>query len=270
MAELIPSPNFDARQRPIDLVVLHYTGMRDLQTALKRLCDPTPLAVAYPGPWQDPAIDPNTTLSRVSAHYVVGREGSVFALVGEEHRAWHAGVSFWRGLEGVNHNAIGIEIENGGHDFGLPAYPDAQIAALIALVSDILARHALPITAVVGHSDVAPGRKADPGEHFPWPRLGTEGVALWPEPVGGAPGSALACPGQAGGQVAGLQEALAGIGYGVPVSGQYCATTEACVAAFQRRFRPARIDGVLDSQTLDLVAAVLDMSLRLSLPRRRH
>lgn len=263
-----PSPNFDARQRPVDLIVLHYTGMQSLDAALDRLTDPAPKAGRYPGPWQDPGIDPNTDLSRVSAHYVVAQSGEIFGLVDEEARAWHGGVSTWRGLEGVNHNAIGIEIENGGHDFGLPPYPDAQIASVIALVWDILERRRLPVTAVVGHSDVAPGRKADPGEHFPWVALGAAGVALWPDFAGGTPGPALAGLGAEAPEVAGLQEALAGIGYGVPVTGAYCAITEACVAAFQRRFRPERVDGALDAQTLDRVSAVLDLSLRLSLPRR--
>jgi len=135
-------------------------------------------------------------------------------------------------------------------------------------VRDILARHGLPITAVVGHSDVSPGRKADPGELFPWETLAKAGAALWPEPVSTKPGPALAKAGDAGGHVANLQEALAGIGYGVPVSGDYCEATQACVGAFQRRFRPARVDGALDAHTLDLVSAVLDVSLRLSLPRR--
>lgn len=263
-----PSPNFDARQRPVDLVVLHYTGMQSLEVALDRLTDAAPKAGRYPGPWQDPGIDPHTDLSRVSSHYVVARSGEIFGLVDEEARAWHAGVSSWRGLEGVNHNAIGIEIENGGHDFGLPAYPQAQIISVVALVRDILERRRLPITAVVGHSDVAPGRKADPGEHFPWAALGAAGVALWPEFRAGAPGPALVAPGVEAPEVAALQEALSGIGYGVPVTGVYCATTQACVEAFQRRFRPERVDGLLDAQTLDRVSPTLDLSLRLSLPRR--
>lgn len=262
-----PSPNWDARQRPIDLVVLHYTGMQDAETALRRLCDPAPVAGAYPGPWQDPGIDPKTPLAKVSAHYVVDRAGAVYALVAEDNRAWHAGLSAWRGLEGVNHNAIGIEIENGGHDFDLPAYPAVQVAAVVALVSDILARRVLPITAVVGHSDVAPGRKADPGEHFPWASLGAAGAALWPGGVSGAPGAALTLDPA---QVAALQEALAGIGYAAPVNGEFCAQTQACVVAFQRRFRPERVDGVVDTHTLDLVAEVLAVSLKLSLPRRSH
>jgi N-acetylmuramoyl-L-alanine amidase len=269
-----PSPNFDARQRPLDLVVLHYTGMQTLEVALDRLTDPAPKAWRYPGPWQDSGIDPNTDLSRVSAHYVVARSGEIFGLVEEEARAWHAGVSSWRGLEGVNHNAIGIEIENGGHDFGLPAYPDAQVTRVIALVRDILERRRLPITAVVGHSDIAPGRKADPGEHFPWAQLGAAGVALWPDFRPGAPGPVFAvrrdeAMGDEAPEVAALQEALAGIGYGAPVTGAYCATTQACVEAFQRRFRPERVDGALDAQTLERVSAVLALSLQLSLPRRR-
>lgn len=262
------SPNFDARQRPVDLVVLHYTGMASLDSALKRLCDPAPLAGHYPGPWQASDIDPETALSRVSAHYVVARDGRVFQLVDEEQRAWHAGLSFWRGLEGVNHNAIGIEIENGGHDFGLPTFPAAQIEAVAGLVGDILARTGLPISAVVGHSDVAPTRKLDPGEHFPWARLAAAGAALEipASPVLG--GAVLAKQGDNGDAIATLQEALAGIGYGVPVNGDFCDLTGACVGAFQRRFRPALITGAVDEETVALLFGVLDMSLRLALPRR--
>ena len=173
-----PSSNFDARTRSIDLVVLHYTGMQDAETALERLTDPEPRAGRYPGPWQDANIDPATPLGRASAHYVVDETGEVYRLVAEENRAWHAGVSSWEGEGDVNARSIGIEIVNGGHDFGLPEFPDAQIEAVIALLKEIMARHGLQPARVVGHADVAPGRKFDPGEKFPWQRLAQAGVAV--------------------------------------------------------------------------------------------
>ncbi|OQW57590.1 MAG: hypothetical protein A4S17_12675 [Proteobacteria bacterium HN_bin10] len=173
-----PSPNFDARTRAIDLVVLHYTGMQNAEVALARLTDPAPIAGKYPGPWQRTDIDPNTPLARVSAHYVVDEAGAIYALVPETERAWHAGVSSWEGEGDVNARAIGIEIVNGGHDFGLPDFPDTQIDAVIALLKDIFTRWPqLDAARVVGHSDVAPGRKRDPGEKFPWQRLADAGVA---------------------------------------------------------------------------------------------
>ena len=162
------SPNFDARTRPIDLVVLHYTGMQNAEIALARLTDPAPVAGRYPGPWQAPNVPEDAPLSRVSAHYVVDEAGKIYSLVPEEHRAWHAGASSWEGEGDVNHRSIGIEIVNGGHDFGLPDFPDAQIHAVISLLGDIFSRWPeLNKTRVVAHSDVAPERKADPGEKFP-------------------------------------------------------------------------------------------------------
>ncbi len=172
-----PSPNFDARARGVDLVVLHYTGMQDAETAMARLCDATPIAGKYPGPWQAPDIDPATPLGRASAHYVIDEAGLIYRLVAEENRAWHAGVSAWEGEGDVNSRSIGIEIVNGGHDFGLPDFTDAQIETVIALLRDILPRHGLDASRVVGHSDVAPGRKRDPGEKFPWVKLAAASVA---------------------------------------------------------------------------------------------
>lgn len=173
-----PSPNYDARARAVDLLVLHYTGMQDAEIALARLCDPAPIAGRYPGPWQAPDIDPATPLGRASAHYVVDEAGLIYRLVAEGNRAWHAGVSSWEGEGDVNSRSIGIEIVNGGHDFGLPDFQDAQIDGLIALLRELLARHGLDASRVVGHSDVAPGRKRDPGEKFPWDKLAAAGVAL--------------------------------------------------------------------------------------------
>lgn len=172
-----PSPNCDERRAKIDLVVLHYTGMQNAEIALRRLTDPAPAAGDYPGPWQAADIDPAAPLGRVSAHYVVDEDGRIYRLVLEDQRAWHAGVSCWEGRTDTNDRSIGVEIVNGGHDFGLPDFPEAQIEAVIALLKDLLMRHGLDPSRVVGHSDVAPGRKLDPGEKFPWAQLAAAGVA---------------------------------------------------------------------------------------------
>lgn len=258
-----PSLNFDVRKTPIDLVVLHYTGMKDAETALKRLCDEAPKAGDYPGPWQPEDIDPNTALSRVSAHYVVGEDGVVYRLVDEKDRAWHAGVSSWEGRGDINSRAIGIEIANGGHDYGLPPYPDAQIAGVIALVKSILARHRLNADRVVGHSDIAPARKDDPGEHFPWERLADAGVAIWPDVEPVAKDRVLLKRGDRGVGVHDLHASLAEFGYAVPEdadpsSALFTEDTEAVVRAFQRRFEPHRVDGKLWANTLEAVEALLD------------
>jgi N-acetylmuramoyl-L-alanine amidase len=244
-----PSPNFDTRTRAIDLVVLHYTGMQDAATALTRLTDPAPVAGKYPGPWQKDDVAPDAPLPRVSTHYVVDEAGGIFRIVDEEARAWHAGVSSWRGEGDVNSRAIGIEIVNGGHDFGLPDFPDAQIEAVIALVGDILQRRSLKPASVVAHSDIAPQRKLDPGEKFPWKRLANAGVSVWPQHAVEADAPHID-------PVVALQERLARIGYAVEATGSINPATKAALAAFQRRFRPARIDGAADEETLALLAAV--------------
>jgi N-acetylmuramoyl-L-alanine amidase len=251
-----PSPNFDARTRPIDLVVLHYTGMQDAQTALNRLTDPAPIAGRYPGPWQPFDVVKDAPLSRVSAHYVVDEAGQVYSLVPEEHRAWHAGASSWEGEGDVNARSIGIEIVNGGHDFGLPDFPDAQIEAVIALLREIFERWPeLTPARVVAHSDIAPERKEDPGEKFPWKRLADAGVSIWPKetPVRHAPGED---------RVGRVQQQLAAIGYGVELTGVMDAATRASLRAFQRRFRPANIDGLIDEETQMLLASVAGKSVR--------
>lgn len=207
-----PSPNHeDRRGESIDMLVLHYTGMESAAAALARLCDPA---------------------AKVSAHYLIDEDGTVCALVSEERRAWHAGLSRWRGQADVNSRSIGIELVNPGHEFGYRAFPDAQIDALIELAQRLLGRHPIPARNVVGHSDVAPARKQDPGELFPWPRLKAYGIGLWPfsgeERVEWLPQETL--------------RRLAGYGYDVsdPV---------AAVAAFQRHFRPHLINGVNDAET---------------------
>jgi N-acetylmuramoyl-L-alanine amidase len=230
------SPNVNPRPQgaAVDLVVLHYTGMEDGPSAIKRLRDPE---------------------ARVSCHYVVEEDGRVFRLADESMRAWHAGVSFWGGISDVNSHSIGVEIVNGGHDFGLPDYPPAQIAALIDLLSDILDRRGLNPIRVVGHSDVAPARKDDPGEKFPWTQLHAAGVAIAPK-IEEHSRQVVYAPGAEDAGVAGVQEALAAIGYGVAANCVLDDATQSVVRAFQRRFRQDKIDGALDLQTLALIAEV--------------
>jgi N-acetylmuramoyl-L-alanine amidase len=249
-----PSPNFDARTRPIDLVVLHYTGMQDAEIALARLTDPAPVAGSYPGPWQSDDVEPDAPLSRVSAHYLVDEAGQVFALVPEEHRAWHAGISSWEGDGDVNARSIGIEIVNGGHDFDLPDFPDAQIESVIALLKEIFARWPqLGATRVVAHSDIAPARKVDPGEKFPWKRLADAGVSIWP--------AQRVVELSTDDPVSDVQQQLAFIGYPVTQTGYMDEATKTALIAFQRRFRPSDLSGVMDAETRQLLTS-LSRSLR--------
>jgi N-acetylmuramoyl-L-alanine amidase len=223
-----PSPNFDPRPGDgrVDMLILHYTGMRTGQEALERLCDPA---------------------ARVSAHYLVDEDGAVTRLVAEEKRAWHAGLSSWRGCNDINGSSIGIELVNPGHEFGYRRFPEAQIAALEELARGILVRHVIPPQHVLGHSDIAPLRKQDPGEFFDWPRLARAGIGLWPD-FGGDAGLA---PG-----LREIQSHLAAIGYACPQSGALDAATVATLAAFQRHYRPERCDGVLDPETGRRIAAL--------------
>jgi N-acetylmuramoyl-L-alanine amidase len=195
--------------------------------------------------------------AKVSAHYMVEEDGRIYRLVSEDKRAWHAGVSEWAGERNINSASIGIEIVNGGHDWplvggALPPYPDVQINAVIALCKDIMARRAVSPQNILGHSDIAPARKIDPGEHFPWAGLAAAGVGLWPhrrdEDM-----RILFEPGDRDRGVAILQSGLAQIGYGARVTGEYDAPTQEIISALQRRFRPARIDGIVDIETMSLV-----------------
>ena len=223
----LPSPNFDARNARIDILLLHYTGMATTQAALERLCDPKP---------------------RVSSHYLVFEDGEIVQLVRERARAYHAGEASWEGTSDINSRSIGIEIGNKGHDAGCPEFPDAQVAAVIALCRDIVARWQIAPGRVLAHSDVAPGRKRDPGEAFPWARLAAAGVGLWVEPEPIVDGPALK-PGDRGDDVSKLQRALASFGYGIAASGQYDTATQEIVTAFQRHFRPVLVDGNADVST---------------------
>lgn len=241
--EVVPSPNHDGRTdagvpcRP-DILLLHYTGMNGAEDAIARLSDPA---------------------AKVSAHYVVREDGGIVQMVSEARRAWHAGLGAWGGAADINALSIGVEIVNGGHPGGLPPYPDAQVAAVIALARDIVGRWDIRPERVLGHSDVAPERKEDPGEHFPWERLAAAGIGHWVPPAAGGDGRALA-EGEAGESVEATQARLALYGYDCPATGRFDARTRAVVTALQRHFRPARVDGVADPATLatlrDLLAAL--------------
>ena len=206
-----PSPNQDERSQPISVIVLHYTGMEDAASAIARLRDPE---------------------ARVSSHYVIAEDGQILRLVPEEKRAWHAGRSYWRGLTMLNDHSVGIEIVNPGHEWGYRAFPDPQIDALIPLVADIKERHGIGRGNVVGHSDVAPARKEDPGELFPWEALARRRLAL-PSPT-----RDLIDPYWTD---AGFLLALERFGYDVT-------DPQKAVIAFQRRFRPDMIDGIIDGE----------------------
>jgi N-acetylmuramoyl-L-alanine amidase len=235
-ARVVASPNHDARKHAIDMLVLHYTAQSS-RDALARLCD-------------------GAHSARVSSHYLVHEDGRIDQLVAEARRAWHAGVSSWEGARDVNSRSIGIEIVNPGHEFGYPDFPDQQIDAVIALCRDIVARRHIRADRVVAHSDIAPARKIDPGEKFPWGRLAAAGIGLWVEPAPIAEGPALA-PGARGDTVAELQRLLARYGYGIEVSGDFDTATAEIVTAFQRHFRPARVDGIADVSTVDTLRRLL-------------
>ncbi|WP_421790861.1 N-acetylmuramoyl-L-alanine amidase [Hyphobacterium sp.] len=209
-----PSPNFNDRLKQVSLIVQHYTGMESGEAALAHMRTPE---------------------AAVSSHYMVEEDGRIFQLVDEGKRAWHAGVSEWAGETDINSISIGIEIVNGGHDYGLPEYPVAQIDAVISLTKQIMDRHVIPPHRVVGHSDIAPMRKIDPGEKFPWQRLAEAGCAIWPEQAT---------------ESRDWRIDLGQIGYG------FAAGEVATVEAFQRRFRPDEVTGRVDEETARLIAAV--------------
>ncbi|MBS0477588.1 MAG: N-acetylmuramoyl-L-alanine amidase [Proteobacteria bacterium] len=226
MSELIhretPSPNWGERLLPVSMVVLHYTGMRNAAEALERLTDP------------DAAI-------RVSAHYCIEEDGTVHALVDEDKRAWHAGRSYWRGQTDINSASVGIELVNPGHEFGYRPFPDAQMEALLPLLAEIVRRWDIPRANVVGHSDVAPARKDDPGELFDWDLLAAHRLAL-PRPRVRMPG-----PYENDGA---FFLALERFGYDI-------SEPEASMRAFQRRWRPHIIDGKVDGECSAMLFALL-------------
>ena len=239
--QIVDSPNHDRRpsQGTIDTLVLHYTGMKDFESALARLTDP---------------------VARVSAHYLIDEVGEVFQLVSEERRAWHAGVASWCGTEDINGCSIGIELVNPGHEFGYRPFPQAQIAALHLLAKDVLVRQRIPSHRVLGHSDIAPTRRCDPGELFDWEGAAAAGIGVWPVafdlPSQSKDASLeLGCEGE---DVREVQQSLARFGYGIEPTGVFDEMMRDVVTAFQRHFRQARVDGILDFETQGRLAVLLE------------
>lgn len=224
MSELVhrhaPSPNCNERMLPVSMVVLHYTGMESAEAALERLCDEQ---------------------AQVSAHYMIDEDGTVSALVPEDMRAWHAGRSSWRGITDINSASVGIELVNPGHEFGYRPFPQAQMDALLPLLAEIVKRHDIPRANVVGHSDIAPARKEDPGELFDWDLLAEHKLAL------AKPAVTLGDPFENEGA---FYLALERYGYDI-------SDGEAAVRAFQRRWRPELVDGMIDLQVGALLFALL-------------
>ncbi len=229
-----PSPNFNERPngRTPDLLVMHYTGMQTGAEALTRLCDPS---------------------VEVSSHYLVEIDGRIYQLVDEDKRAWHAGVSHWQGEDNINDCSIGIEIVNKGHEFGYEDFPEVQMAAVVALANDIIARHDICPTRVIGHSDIAPPRKQDPGEKFDWSRLASQGVGIWPHVSGEDTTENKDIT-----RFVAHKEQFIAVGYDITESDSNDAEFKAVVAAFQRHWRQSAVTGRLDNGTIvvlnDIVA----------------
>jgi N-acetylmuramoyl-L-alanine amidase len=219
-----PSPNHDSRGgKPVDMIVLHYTGMKSADESLERLCD---------------------TSAKVSAHYLIEEDSTIWQLVNEDRRAWHAGVAFWAGETDINAISIGIEMQNPGHEHGYRDFPDSQIQALISLLTEIRGRHNVPPFRIVGHSDVAPARKEDPGELFPWERLAGSGHGIWPDTTTAAH------------PVPDVAAALSSVGYaaGASLASPEC---RAAILAFQRRFLPDHLTAEPDAATVGRLGQLL-------------
>jgi N-acetylmuramoyl-L-alanine amidase len=238
VAEVRPSPNHGERQGggAPDMILLHYTGVADNKAALSHLCNPA---------------------SKVSAHYFVMQDGAIVQLVAESRRAWHAGTSAWAGETDINSRSIGIELANPGHEQGYPAFPKRQIAALIALCRSILTRYRIPAHRVLAHSDVAPARKQDPGEKFPWDLLAASGIGLCVKPAPIGREGPVFTLGETNPTIEEAQRLLAQYGYDVSPSGYFDARTRDAVAAFQRHFRRQRVDGMIDPSTLATLRALV-------------
>jgi N-acetylmuramoyl-L-alanine amidase len=219
------------------MLILHYTGMVSGEAALTRLCDDA---------------------ARVSAHYVVDEDGVVYRLVAEDRRAWHAGVSCWRGDDDINGRSIGVELVNPGHEFSYRPFTDAQMASVVALCRDIVGRYRIPLRHVLGHADVAWARRQDPGELFDWAVLAAAGVGLWPDvPVATGEMGLVLRRGDGGGAVDQIRHALTAFGYDMAPTGAFDEALELVVIAFQRHFRPRLVDGVVDPETAQRIFQVL-------------
>ena len=243
-AHVQPSPNHGDRRdgRRPDIILLHYTGMGTAEGALDWLCRPE---------------------SQVSSHYFVFEDGRIMQLVPEGRRAWHAGKSSWHGETDINSSSIGIEIANAGHPGGLPEFPDAQIEAVIELCRDCGQRWAIAPERVLGHSDVAPVRKVDPGEKFPWARLAAAGVGHWVEPAS-ITGGRFFQKGDVGQPIEALQSMLSLYGYNTEINGEFSEKLKGDVEAFQRHFRQERVDGIADFSTIDTLHRLLSALPRYS------
>ncbi len=218
------SPNVEPRPPGVwpSILLLHYTGMESAEAACRWLCSPQ---------------------SRVSSHYLIDETGEIIQMVGEDMRAWHAGDSCWAGETDINSHSIGIEIHNRGHSLGYDGFPEAQMQTVVALSQDIVARNAIRPECVLGHSDVAPHRKIDPGEKFDWHRMHAAGVGRWTVPI------PIAGKSEISGGAAELQQKLRLFGYCIDISGQYDKRTRSVLKAFQRHFRPQCVDGIADVST---------------------
>jgi N-acetylmuramoyl-L-alanine amidase len=229
--DVLPSPNIEPRRNGLrpTILLLHYTGLESMAKAIHWL--------TYQG-------------SGVSCHYGVDVDGRITQMVAEDLRAWHAGESIWAGETDINSASIGIEIHNPGHELGYPDFPEVQMRAVERLCRDIIARHGIRPQRVLAHSDVAPARKKDPGERFPWDRLARAGIGHWGEPAQAIEDDAGLCVGAAEPRIAAFQAALRRYGYGVEPTGIIDERTQLVVTAFQRHFRPARVDGRIDRSTI--------------------
>jgi N-acetylmuramoyl-L-alanine amidase len=234
---IIPAVNFEDRLGGVQptILLMHYTGMEDAARACAWLC---------------------SDHSRVSCHYLVDEAGEITQMVSEDKRAWHAGVSSWAGTADVNSHSIGIEVQNAGHSGGYPDFPTGQMKRVAALARDVVERWSIAPRRVLAHSDVAPGRKVDPGEKFDWAFLHRSGVGHWAEPAAVSEGPLLRL-GQESDAVAKLRQHLRSYGYGIEITGTFDLRTKQVVEAFQRHFRPAAVDGIADISTLATLERVL-------------
>lgn len=233
--------NFDDRPNGIniDMLVMHYTGMRSATEALDQMCDP---------------------VKKVSAHYMIYEDGAIISLVPEEKRAWHAGISCWQGISSLNDSSIGIEIVNPGHEFGYVQFPDAQMEAVLQISKHIIERYNIEARNVVGHSDIAPLRKQDPGELFNWKWLAKNGVGLWPNiNTIWRSREQLIEPGTDSTDVARVQKMLADYGYHIRVDGHYGEKTEQIIKAFKRHFVPESVNIVWDRLSDKRMLKLLEM-----------
>ncbi len=239
VTKLHPSPNINERRDNLkpETLILHYTGLPTAERSIEVLADP---------------------VCQVSCHYVIDESGTITQMVPEAMRAWHAGVSYWKGITDINSWSIGIEIQNPGHELGYPDFPDDQMASVIALSKDIIERNKISGEHVLAHSDIAPLRKIDPGEKFPWSQLAANGVGHWIEPSPIEP--EIGEPGQdpIKASVESFQARLKHYGYGCPQTGKLDRETQKFIAAFQRHFRPNRVNGILDQSTIQTLDSLIE------------